>query len=194
MPGSQGQWEGAEGFKIGNPKRHLDLVTLAQLSTSGAAPESGTITQYLQLNGLTGNLKLDVGVTFLDPTSNLPLDAPGTNAITLQIYPYKNVDGRKIFARPVFQDPTATDNQNNPLPQACPFIWEGPFTEADGLLLEVIYDLKEFAGFNKTVQVVAEATVEYNGSWWDVKAFTFALANVQWAGAPDAVKIFNGGE
>lgn len=187
MPANQGQWQGSEGFKRGNPKRVMDVIPIASLIAG--TPTGETVeTVYLKLNGLTGNLKLALGVSIQRAESNIPLDLP-QGAVVFQLYPFTNNGGRLIFARPIFQDPTATDNHNNPLPQDAPFVWEGEFTEADGVLMEVSITNSLFAGFAEPGLIVATATVEYNGSWWDVDAFTFALANVQFEGAPDLLLL-----
>lgn len=192
MPGPQGQWEGAEGFKNGNPKRSLETIPIFNLDTTFNA-ESGTRVQRMFLNGLTGNLKISVGGTVLTPNGNVPVALPA-GGLVMQIWPYQSKNGRKLYAREIFQDPTleGTDNENHPLPVDCPFFWEGPFTEADGLLVEFTVDVAAWRG-NQTGTLVAQATVEYNGNWWDVAAFIFALSNVQWMGAPEPITVGTSG-
>lgn len=183
----RGDWQGADGFKQGNLKRQLETIPLFPLNAAFASPSGeGTnfITKRIWLRGLQGNLKLLIacGVSDPDNHSSTPYPYPATPG-TMQLYPTtKFGDASKILLRPVFQDPTNVLNVNAPLPQQIPFGWEGSFTETDEVMIEVIVNTFAWLGTNLTGTICVQVTVEYNGAWWDVDAFQYALGNVQLTG------------
>lgn len=191
----QGQWQGAEGFKIGDPKRFLGSVPVFDLSTS-AGTTAGTFVQRLFLRGLTGNLRVEVGAGFSDPDTNgLSGASPAVfpaNGATIQLYPFTEFnDASRIYARPVFQDPAGTPGENTPLAQDLPFYWEGGGTEADGIMIEITVDATKWGGVNLNGQIVAQVAVEYNGNWWDVSAFVYALSLPTLSGAPQPLQTIS---
>jgi len=196
MPQNSGQWQGAEGFKIGNPKRVMEFIPLFNLSSVVGAGV-GDLSKEILLDGLTGNLKVAVGCGLLskDNSANTSNNLP-TGLYTIQLQPYTTKDGQRVYGREIFQDPTlvGTDNNNHPLPEAGPFTWEGAFTEADGILITIdIPDLATWAGKAVDGTIVVCATVEYNGAWWDVAALTFALAAPKWQGSPEPTVVGTSG-
>lgn len=191
-----GQWQGAEGFKIGDPKRFLGSVPVFNLINSGGGLGVGVLTERLFLRGLTGNLRLEVGAGFSNPDTNgLDGSAPAVfpvNGARIQLYPFTEFnDSSRIYARPVFQDPAGTAGQNTPLPQDLPFYWEGGGTEADGIMIEVTLDASLWGAAHLDGQIVVQVAVEYNGNWWDVAAFTYALSLPTLSGAPQPLQTIS---
>lgn len=167
-----GQKEGAEGFKIGNLRRELDTVAIANIT--GANLGAGTRTVSLDLSHLSGQLKLSISVGF-DAGTNKLVAIPATGA-TFQITPYNQFkDGYKVYGRPVFQDPTNTTNTNAPQPQQVPFSWEGSFTMASGAQIDVTFNLANW-GAAPLGTIVVQVALEYDGHWWDVQAIEYALS------------------
>ena len=188
--------EGGEtGVFVGSLKRRLKAIPLARFINTG---ESGTITSEtmfrLLLTGLNGTLNVHIAVGIEGDTGFVrPSDVPAGGA-TMQLTPINLFPevAKKVYLREVFQDPTATDNQNHPLAVDIPFGWEGS-TEADQVEIEVTVNIVDDAeaeiwtDSNIAGRLVCEVTVEYNGNWWDVQAAQFALSQVQLQGEPGSL-------
>jgi hypothetical protein len=191
-----GEWQGTEGWKEGNLRRYLQSVAIFQLH-----PENGGIdaVSRLWLTGLSGNLKVQISCGMLpagDGSNNTPFAWPPGGG-NIQLYPctkFPDVGQRHVFLRPVFQDPTNVTNTNAPLPQELPFGWEGAFTLADDVMIEVNMVATNFAGTALTGSVVVQVVVEYNGAWWDIAAIARAMGKVNLTGAGNPAPFGTGGE
>lgn len=184
-----GQKDGAEGYKIGNLRRELDTVNIAEI-TNATVVGGASQTVSLQLTNLSGQLKLSIGVGF-DSGSNKRIALPAGGA-TMQLTPFnKFKDSDKIYGREVFQDPTKTTNTNQPQPQDIPFTWEGPFTLASGVQIDVVFAPGPWASFPNG-SIVVQVAVEWDGHWWDVQAIEYALSQVQLQ-QKDPITIGTGG-
>lgn len=182
---ASGQLQGTEGFKRGNLKRQLESIPIALFSSAipGNA-EAGSITQRIWLTGLNGNLKVIVACGMQsEKFSSTPFPWPSGGG-TLQLYPVtKFGDALKIFLRPVFQNPASVTNVNAPLPQELPYGWEGPFTEVDQVMIEVVIQAGQWVGLNLNGTLTVQVAVEYNGAWWDIDAIEYVMGQVQLNGA-----------
>lgn len=171
---------GTDTFKVGSLKRRLPAIILATLDSSQSS-DHGVVDQQIVLKNLSGTLKVQIAASFTSVDGLTPIspDLVPAGAATLQLTPaVLTPNGGKIFLRPVFQDPTASPNSNNPLPQDLPFGWEFT-TEADEVYISVSMDNDLFGGSNLDGQIVVAATVEYNGSWWSTEAIKYAISQVQ---------------
>jgi hypothetical protein len=192
-----GEWQGTEGWKEGNLRRYLQSVALFELDPTTTPGEN--VTRELWLTGLSGNLKLQISVGMIregDDGNSTPYVWPADGG-TVQLYPttkFPDVGQRRVFLRPVFQDPTDVTNTNEPLPQELPFGWEGAFTMADDVMIEVTLNAAAFASTALTGQVVVQVVVEYNGAWWDIAAISRAMGKVNLTGGSVPQKFGTGGE
>jgi hypothetical protein len=182
---------GTTGVFAGSLKRRLKAIPLAQLSGTAEGSIQTETTMRLLLTGLNGTLNVHIAVGIEGNSQFIrPSDVPSGGA-TMQLTPinlFPDV-AKKVYLREVFQDPTATDNQNHPLPVDIPFGWEGS-TEADQIEIEVTIhitnDSEEPIWTESGIfgRLMCEVTVEYNGAWWDVEAIQYALSQVQLQGEP----------
>lgn len=183
---------GTTGFEYGNLKRQLADVTLFYIKSS--VPAGGGETTYqnsVRLKGLSGVLKLGVAATYVDNKSNnqqLPAPLPGA---VCQIVPInKTTMANAGWLRPVFQDPTVTDNSNAPLPAQLPVGWEGSFTTATDMEVQVSITDNAFINTGLDGRIVVQITVEYDGKWWDIQAIERAIGQCRFAGdASEAITI-----
>jgi hypothetical protein len=170
---------GTNSYKLGSLKRRLDPVVVAVLSSATEANGNVTLAQ-LVLKGISGDLNIHIAAAPVGLTDSIPI-IPSTipaGWATMQLTPVVLCGNMpKFYLRPVFQDPfAAAPHSNNPLAQDLPFGWEFS-TEAD----EVYINLTINGGILEGVDgnVIVQATVEYNGQWWDTKAIQAALGQVQ---------------
>lgn len=182
-------WEGGSAsYKVGSLKRRLPAVILANLD-SFTAGDLLTTTRQLVLKNLNGDLNIQIAASFASPTDGtaiLPSAIPA-GAVTMQLTPVVNTpNAGKIYLRPVFQDPTAASNANNPLPQDLPFGWEFS-TEADEIYLDFIINDTLFGATDLQGQIVVAVTIEYNGEWWSTEAVQYAISQVQLTGCQPAL-------
>jgi hypothetical protein len=183
-----GNWQGTEGWKEGNLRRYLQSVALFQLDPT--TTPGVDVTRRIWLTGLSGCLKLQIAVGMLpsgDGNNNDPFAWPAGGG-TLQLYPctkFPDAGQRHVFLRPVFQDPTNTTNTNAPLAQELPIGWEGAFTEADDVMIEVTLTAAGFAATGLTGTVVVQVVVDYNGAWWDIATIQQAMGKVNLIGASE---------
>jgi len=194
LGGAGGQREGGPtSYRQGFLVRRLPSIVLFYLKNNG----SGVTTQQtirVQVKGLQANLIYLMGVCAvpndaahelepeIDPlfaglAGNYPPN-PGTMQITPFVYPPQST--RMIF-RPVFQDPTATDHKNHPLPQDIPYAWVVSGDDADGAYIDV--DIPDSAwgageGVNVNGAIVFQISIAYDGSWWDSQALEKAISMV----------------
>lgn len=189
---------GTQGFKVGSLKRRLDAVHLAKLDPSTSGAVSGTATFRIVLKGLNGDLNIHLLAGVVSPDGQTLVDPSQVvaGAATMQLTPVQNLpNAGRVLLRPVFQDPTAAQNENHPLPQDIPFGWEFS-TEADEVYVDIVVDLvliADFADEPLDGLIVVQATVEYNGQWWDTKAVQYALGQVQLSGVGNLMTIGTGG-
>ncbi len=190
---------GTQGFRFGDLKHRLPSIPLVALNSAPGETvplmEDNT-TFRLVVKGLSGVLNVHVSVGIEGETGFVrPEDVPA-GAATMQITPinlFPDV-AKKVYLRPVFQDPTLTplDNQDHPLAVDIPFGWEGA-TEADQLELEVNMvitaedESEPWVGALLNGRIVAQVAIEYNGQWWDQKAIQQAISQVTFEGGPDTL-------
>lgn len=171
---------GTNSYKVGSLKRRLDPVIVANLS-SAFVSDVLTPTQRLVLKGLSGDLNVHIAAAPVGLTDSTPIlpSAIAAGFATMQLTPVIVCGNQaKIYLRPVFQNPfAAAPNSNNPLPQDLPFGWEFS-TEADEVYIDIAFN-DSLVPSNANGNVVVQATVEYNGQWWDTKAIQAALGQVQ---------------
>jgi hypothetical protein len=181
----------SNSIKRGDLKRRLPVVVLAVLDGGTTGATSGTVTFRVQLKNLSGDLNVHVLAGFGSPNSQGTIEAAAipAGAATMQLTPTQlTPNAGRVFLRPVFQDPTAAQNENHPLPQDLPFGWEFT-TEADEVYIDIAVNLVTIAAITPipiSGQIIVEAIVEYNGEWWDIKAAELAISSVilQGIGAP----------
>lgn len=187
---------GTTGVFAGSLKRRLKAIPLAIFNSAAETGNivNGTVFRLL-LKGLNGILNVHVAVGIEGATGVVrPSQVPAGGA-TMQLTPINNFPdvAKKVYLREVFQDPTATDNQDHPLAVDIPFGWEGS-TEADQIEIEVT--VNTLGGDETDVwadslingRLICEVAVEYNGSWWDVEAVQYALSQVTLEGGPGTLQ------
>lgn len=175
---------GTRAVQKGNLKRYLPSFTIATMSPGEIG--SGTVTLRGTIKGLRSVLDVGVGIGAYigeagsadDDLQALPPSQWPAGAGTMQIIPQGNPpDAPRTQYRPVFQDPTAVDNLDHPLPQALPFSWNFP-GEADEAVIEIVLDRDAWQGSGLTCKLVMETWIEYVGPWWDVEAIILAMGQV----------------
>lgn len=187
---------GTHGVLIGALKRRLKTITIARLSTSEGTTLGVSANSRLLLKNLNGvlNVQLAVGVLSVSGSPLRPSQYPaaGTAFGTVQLTPINNFpDGnQKIYLRPVFQDPAQPQQENHPLPQDIPFGWEFE-TRADEVEIDVLLTADGWQSSGINGNIVVQATVEYNGSWWDQQAISYALGQVDFMGGPSTVPVIS---
>jgi hypothetical protein len=186
------QQGGTTGVQGGSLKRKLETIVIARLSSSEGTTLAGVTTFRLLLKNLFGVLNLHIACG-LDPADSgnviRPAAIPVNGAGTMQLTPINNFpDAKKVYLRPVFQDPAGVSTENHPLPENIPFGWEDA-TEADEVEIEVILSPDGWAGTGLNANIDVQVTVEYNGEWWDQKAIQFALSQVTLQGSSVTVPI-----
>ena len=177
----------------GNLKQRLLSLPIAFVRPEAGVGGSHTVRAVVR--GLSSVLKVFVGCSAYRVDLNgtmQPLD-PGAmpaGAGTMQIIPQSNFgDSPKLQFRPVFQDPTAVDHLNHPLPQAIPFSWNF-LGECDEAIIEVVLDGNAWSESNLTVKIVLQVMVEYFGPWWDAEAYRLAMGQVQLS-PPGSLLLFS---
>lgn len=174
---------GTRATLIGNLKRRLASFPLARIQ-NGEGVTVGNVTQSCIIRGLSSVLRVFVGVgayTRDNVGNQLPFPASSwpANAGTMQITPQSFFQDRgKVPFRPVFQDPTAVDHLNHPLPQALPFSWNFR-GECDEAIVDVVFNQAAWAGTAALLFPVLQVMVEWDGSWWDIDAMNLAFSQVQ---------------
>jgi hypothetical protein len=186
---------GGTAVFAGSLKRRLKAIPLVIFNSTSETGNIDTNTRFrLLVKGLNGDLNVHIAVGIEGATGFVrPSDVPvgGANMQLTPINLFPDV-AKKVYLREVFQDPTATDNANHPLPVDIPFGWEGS-TEADQIEIEVnviVVAGDESNPWQNTLingRLVCEVCVEYNGSWWDVEAVQYALAQVTFEGGIDTL-------
>jgi hypothetical protein len=174
---------GANSYKVGSLKRRIPAVILATLDNSSVS-DLGTINAQLVLKNLNGVLKIQIAASFasVDDGSAITPDEVPAGAATMQLTPAVLTPNQgRIYLRPVFQDPTASPNANNPLPQDLPFGWEFS-TEADEVYINFVIDSSLLEGTNLGGAIICAVTIEYNGQWWQTEAVRYAISQVQLTG------------
>lgn len=173
---------GTRGVLKGNLKKRLVSCTLAAMEPGEIG--EGTVTFKATIRGMCKLLDMAVAVGAYTVSADgsdmepLPPSLWPAGAGTLQIIPQSNFgDAPKLQFREVFQDPTATDNADNPLPQNLPFSWNFP-GEADEAVVIVILDRDAWQGSGLTCRVVLQIWAEYFGPWWDADAYVLAMGQV----------------
>jgi hypothetical protein len=173
---------GTQGVFKGNLKRRLCSCVIAQVSPGEVG--SGPFTVTALLRGLSSVLNVFVGVGGYQMTDDdnivpIPPSVWPAGAGTIQMIPQSNFPdgGAKCQFRPVFQDPTFSDNANHPLPQELPFSWNFP-GEADEAVIEITIDRDVFQGTGLSFSIELQVMVEYFGPWWDAEAFKLAMGQV----------------
>lgn len=173
---------GTNSYKIGALKRRLDPVIVATMNSAFITDLSTPRAQVI-LKGLSGDLNVHIAAAPVGSTNGAPItpDQIPAGWATMQLTPAIICGNQpRIYLRPVFQDPFAVaPNSNNPLPQDLPFGWEFS-TEADEVYIDIQFNTAIVSFLNGSV--VVQATIEYNGQWWDTKAIQAALGQVQLVG------------
>lgn len=187
---------GTNSYKLGDLKRRLDPVVI-MIFSSATDGEGGQLTARVVLKGLSGDLNVHILAAPVGVNDSQPLtpDMFAAGWATMQLTPVVLCGNQpKTYLRPVFQDPFAVaPNSNNPLPQDLPFGWEFS-TEADEVYCDVVIN-GETVGVPEGIDgsIIVQATVEYNGQWWDTKAIQAALGQVQLVGMmPQIIGTFFG--
>ncbi len=177
---------GSDSVFYGSLIRRLDPIRLANLSDAAGGVETEQNLRFT-IRGLCSQLTVHVGValvkgpadgTNMDPI--LPSEYPAIPG-TMQITPIvNNPQAPKAYLREVFQDPTAvgTDNANHPLGQDIPFGWSFNPGGADEARVDVVIPAAAYVAESLVGTLVGLVTVEYTGSWWDVRTVQKAIGNV----------------
>lgn len=187
---------GTNSYKLGDLKRRLDPVVI-MIFSSGVEADGNQRTARVVLKGLSGDLNVHILAAPVGVSDSQPLtpDLFAAGWATMQLTPVVLCGNQpKTYLRPVFQDPfAAAPYSNNPLPQDLPFGWEFS-TEADEVYCDVVINSATIPvpeGINGSV--IVQATVEYNGQWWDTKAIQASLGQVQLIGVqPQTIGTFFG--
>ncbi len=181
--GPQSREGSATSIKHGLLKRRLPAVEIAYLDPNISGAVEGTMDFRLQLKNLSGNLNVHIYAGFATPDSQGGIEAADVTAgaATIQLTPTElTPNNGRVFLRPVFQDPTAAQNENHPLPQDLPFGWEFT-TESDEVYIDIVVDLVTIADvIDEPLEgnLVVGAVVEYNGEWWNIDAAEKAISAV----------------
>lgn len=190
----QGENTGSDSFKDGNLTRHIATVSLAILNSTLST--SAALAIILKVQGLTQALTLHVCVAAVGPEGApiKPEDYPAAPG-TWQMLPIvKAPDSPRIYLREVFQDPTATDNKNNPLPQDIPFGWSFEPEGAQEAEIDVVIPVNGYAATDLNGKLVCNVVAMYTANWMTPEAFEFAVSKVRVIGAPDSLVTIGTGE
>lgn len=185
----------ADGFKTGSLIRRLEPVRLANVNDTVNGNElSGTPTLSADITGLTSGLTVHLAVALCTNrgTNANPIKASAYPAVpgTMQLTPVVlNPQAPPAWLRPVFQDPTATDNGNHPLGQNIPYGWSFVSEGADMIRVDVDIAVVNYAATLIRGTLICFATIEYTGPWWDPKAVELALGQVRMVQTSDPQKI-----
>ena len=170
---------GVGSFTDGVLTRHIKTVTLAYLSS--AAGSSAVFDAILKVQGMTQALTLHICVAAVGPESNpiKPADypaAPGNWQLTPIVKPPERP---RIYLREVFQDPTATDNADHPLPQDIPFGWSFEPEGAQEAEITVHVDANAYLTSELDGQLVCDVVAMYTANWVTPEAFNYAISKVR---------------
>jgi hypothetical protein len=192
------QTGGTTSWKIGVKKRHLDPVILANISSIGA--DNGAANYALKLRGLSADLAVlvAVGVSggLADPI--YPVNYPAVPG-TMQVLPKTSFAGYPLFLREVFQDPTATNNNNNALAQKLPYGWSFFPNGVDEAQINISIPAGAYATSGLTGVLVCQVVIEYVGAALNVsnendrRMIEQAIGQVQVSGGPSVANEFGGG-
>lgn len=193
---------GTDSYRRGVLKRRLDSQLFANLSGGNVPVNPPTETARFKLQGLEGTLKVQIAAGFQSPSGayldpNVVAQQIPSGTITMQLTPITRFgDGQVMAGRPVFQDPTLPVNSNNPLPMDLPFTWEFT-TESDEVWIDLVCtkNISTFqlpAGYDP-LYAILNATVEYNGAWWDTQAIRFSLSQVTLTNVNNIILITTAG-
>lgn len=173
----------SDSFKRGSLKRRLPTIRLAQLSSGASGnPEAQPVTYKLRLVGLTGqlNVSINAGVVSANDTDTIYAEDYPALPGTVQLVPNTNFpDSRKMYLRPVFQDPTSLTNIDAQLPQELPYGWEDYSTQADEVEIRVTFNPGAWFDGQLNGYLQVQVTIEWNGNWWDAEAVERAIARVK---------------
>ncbi len=170
---------GVDSFKDGILTRHIKTVTLAFLSS--AVGSSAAFNALLKVQGMVQALTLHICVGAVGPAgtpikpANYPA-SPGTWQLTPIVKPPERP---RIYLREVFQDPTATDNKDHPLPQDIPFGWSFEPEGAQEAEVSVHVDANAYVGQELDGQLVCDVVAMYTAPWVTPEAFNFAMSRVR---------------
>lgn len=181
-------------WKVGSKKKRFAPVILATL-TPNVTGVGGEQTFEVTVKGLNTDLVALVSAGILRTPDSIGLSHPyflpseyPPNPGTIQLIPIHGViqNGGQLAVREVFQDPTSTDNADDPLPQNIPFGWSYEPQGVDDVLVRVVIPTTSYAdgGWNQNFgQLAVLLTVEYVGEALgvteaDVKAIEFAMGQV----------------
>jgi len=169
-------------YKVGDLKRRLPTTVLALLTQSGAgtlAP-AGVHTIRRVVKNINKGLSLHVSVGLQSDGASKMVEASvlPAGAITWQGTPVNQFGDAPVPLRPIFQDPTAVDNGNHPMPQDVPFGWEFS-TVGDDLVIDVVVTTALLINTLITAQLVLQVAVEYSGAWPFPEAVKYMLNQVQ---------------
>lgn len=190
---------GTQAFRVGSLKRRLKTIPLLNFNPVGATTINSGQVYRLLLTGLNGtlNIAIMVGIEGTNGSVIRPASVPAGGG-TVQLTPinlFPDAAG-KVYGREIFQDPTATDNQDHALAQDIPFGWEGS-TEADQVEIAVTVNTIDavehliWGSSSITGRLVCQVTVEYNGQWWDEQAIQYAISQVTLQGEPSGNDLVN---
>ncbi len=158
-----------DSYKMGSKKRRLDPVQLAIFQNNSATNAANNF--KLKLKGLSDDLSILVacGLSAGQDALIFPAQYPASPG-TIQVYPKTNVQGYPVLLREVFQDPTATDNKNHPLPQDLPYGWSFSPEGVDEAIIEVVIPQNVYTNANIPTNTIllVEVTIEYVGAALDV--------------------------
>jgi hypothetical protein len=175
-----------DAYRVGDLKRRLDTVGLAKLTNDGLGnlAAAGVYTFRRVVKNINRGLSLHVSVGLVGTGVGAPIESVilPAGAITMQLTPV-NVfgDSPPMFLRPVFQDPTFSDNGNHPLPQDCPFGWEFE-SVGDDVYVDVTVTTALLLSLGITAKLQLQVAAEYSGAWPFPEALKYMLNQVQIAG------------
>jgi hypothetical protein len=189
--GGGGQREGGPtSYRKGFLKRRLPPIYLMLFSSTGGT--AGAKNFRVTVTGLSSHLDYLIGVAAVSQ-DNIPPIEPETGETppvttssypadpgSFQVTPFVDPPGapREVY-RPVFQDPTATDNRNNPLPMDIPFAWMVSGDDADGCYVDVhIPDTWATGETPFNGSLIFQLVIAYDGQWWDTTALEKAISMV----------------
>lgn len=162
-------------FRAGSKVRRLAPVTLCTF-----VPTAGTVAVNdpvnLMLTGLNQDLVALIGVGIIASNPSLPMLPMGypSNVGNVQLIPRMGIAGGNLYMRPVFQDPTATDNANHPLPQNYPFGWTFEPGGADACLIQVVTNAANFSVTGIAGSLVVCVNVAYVGQSLNIEGADMA--------------------
>jgi len=180
-------------YRVGDLKRRLGTVVLAYLTQDGAGTLAPAGTHVIRrvVKNINKGLSLHVSVGLANNGTGALIEAVSlpAGAITWQGIPVNIFgDSPPVPLRPIFQDPTFSDNSNHPLPQDVPFGWEFS-TVGDDLIVDTTINTSLLVNTLLTAQLVLQVAVEYSGAWPFPEAVKFMLNQVQITGGGTTLRF-----